>query len=179
MVRAPVAVRRIRVRDSVEYVWWLSKTAWPKANNRKVLKPYSADMQRLHDKGVAHTTRPSGHVIRPSFSDMSSGGSIPPNVIEEAIDPAMPDDLIRLGNNSANDAYTEGCKRAGLKIHPARYPQALPDFFLRLLTDEGDLVLDPFAGSNTTGWVAERLARRWIAVESAEEYLDASRFRFG
>jgi len=169
-----VTVRRIRVRDSVEYVWWLSKTAWPKANNRAVLRPYSKDMIRLNQKGVAATVRPSGHAITANFSDTAAGGSIPPNVIEE--EPAT--DLLRVGNNSANDPYTKRCKAAGRKIHPARFPAALPEFFLKLTTAEGDLVLDPFAGSNTTGAVAESLHLRWIAVESVPEYLETSRFRF-
>jgi DNA modification methylase len=38
--------------------------------------------------------------------------------------------------------------------------------------------MDPFAGSNTTGAVAERLGRQWIAVENVEAYMDASKFRF-
>jgi site-specific DNA-methyltransferase (cytosine-N4-specific) len=87
--------------------------------------------------------------------------------------------MLRFGNNAANDAYTKRCKEAGIKIHPARFPAALPEFFIKLLTDEGDLVLDPFAGSNTTGAVAEGLQRRWIAVDSMAEYLEASKFRFG
>jgi DNA modification methylase len=70
------------------------------------------------------------------------------------------------------------CKAEGLKIHPARYPRALPEFFIKMLTEEGDVVLDPFAGSNTTGAVAESLQRRWIAFESVEEYLRGSKFRF-
>lgn len=169
-----VTVRRIRVRDSVEYVWWLSKTPWPKANNRKVLKAYSKDMIRLNQKGVQATTRPSGHNIKSSFSEVDAGGSIPPNVIDEE----LPLDLLRMGNNAANDAYTRRCKEAGLKIHPARFPAALPEFFFKLLTEPGGVVLDPFAGSNTTGAVAESLGLRWIAVELMETYLDASRFRF-
>ncbi|CAN5846204.1 site-specific DNA-methyltransferase [soil metagenome] len=169
-----VTVRRIRVKDSVEYVWWLSKTPWPKANNRAVLKPYSKDMERLNRRGLNHATRPSGHNIKPSFSQVDSGGSIPANVVEE--DPAT--DMLKFGNNAANDAYTERCKEAGIKIHPARFPAALPEFFLKLLTEEGDLVLDPFAGSNTTGAVAERLQRRWIAIESVNTYLEASKYRF-
>ncbi len=169
-----VTVRRIRVRDSVEYVWWLSKTPWPKANNRAVLRPYSRDMERLNRKGVTRTVRPSGHQIKASFAKVQSGGSIPPNVVEEE----APDDMLKFGNNSANDQYTERCKRAGIKIHPARFPAALPEFFLRFLTHEGDLVVDPFAGSNTTGAVAERMQRRWIAVDTVEDYLQASRFRF-
>ncbi|MGH8502407.1 MAG: DNA-methyltransferase [Gammaproteobacteria bacterium] len=169
-----VTVRRARIRDSVEYVWWLSKTPFPKADNRKVLRPYSADMIRLAKRGVKATIRPSGHAIKSSFDKVENGGSIPSNVVEEA----LPLDMLVLGNNAANDPYTKRCKEAGIKIHPARFPAALPDFFIRLLTDEGDVVLDPFAGSNTAGAVAERLARRWLALELVEEYLEASKFRF-
>ncbi len=169
-----VTVRRIRIRDSVEYVWWLSKTPWPKANNRAVLKPYSKGMERLHNRDLRATVRPSGHNIKASFGKIQAEGSIPANIVEGDV----PADLLKFGNNAANDAYTMRCKEAGIKIHPARFPAALPDFFLRLLTDEGDLVLDPFAGSNTTGATAESLGRRWIAAECVEEYLDASKFRF-
>jgi site-specific DNA-methyltransferase (cytosine-N4-specific) len=70
------------------------------------------------------------------------------------------------------------CKKNGIDIHPARFPAALPAFFTRLLTDEDDIVLDPFAGSNTTGSVAEKLRRRWIAIDTVEEYLQASIYRF-
>jgi len=169
-----VTVRRIRIRDSVEYVWWLSKTPHPKANNRSVLKPYSKDMHRLNQRGLDHTVRPSGHNIKPSFSEIDAGGSIPTNVIEEEI----PTDMLKFGNNAANDPYTVRCKKTGIKLHPARFPAALPEFFIKLLTEKGDLVVDPFAGSNTTGAVAERLNRRWIAIESVESYLEASKFRF-
>ncbi|MFO1319070.1 MAG: site-specific DNA-methyltransferase [Burkholderiales bacterium] len=170
-----VTVRRIRVKDSVEHVWWLSKTPHPKADNRRVLKPYSADMLRLAKRGVKETVRPSGHNIKSSFDKISAGGSIPSNVVEEA----LPTDMLVLGNNAANDVYTKRCKEEGIKIHPARFPAALPEFFIRLLTDEGDIVVDPFAGSNTAGAVAEQLGRKWLAIELLDEYLEASKFRFG
>jgi site-specific DNA-methyltransferase (cytosine-N4-specific) len=169
-----VTVRRIRVKDSVEYIWWLSKTEWPKAANANVLKAYSKDMLRLNARKLTETTRPSGHVIRSGFNKIEAGGSIPSNFIE--VEP--PEDVLRFGNNAANDRYTTRCKEEGIKIHPARFPAALPEFFIKFLTDPGDLVLDPFAGSNTTGAVAERLDRKWIAIEREEEYLRASRFRF-
>lgn len=168
-----VTVRRVRIKDSVEYVWWFSKTPFPKADNRKVLKPYSADMLRLAQKGVKAAVRPSGHNIKASFDKIDAGGSIPSNVVEE-----IPNDMLVLGNNAANDSYTMQCKAAGTKIHPARFPAALPEFFIKLLTDEGDLVVDPFAGSNTLGSVAERLCRPWLAFELLEEYLESSKFRF-
>lgn len=170
-----VTVRRVRIKDSVEHVWWLSKTPFPKADNRKVLRPYSADMLRLAKRGVKATVRPSGHNITSSFDKIEAGGSIPSNVLEVHI----ADEMFIAGNNSANDIYTMRCKAEGIKIHPARFPAALPDFFVKLLSDEGDLVIDPFAGSNTAGAVAERLGRRWIGMELSEEYLEASKFRFG
>lgn len=169
-----VTVRRIRIKDSVEHVWWLSKTTMPKADNRKVLRPYSADMLRLAKKGLKPTLRPSGHNIKSSFDKIESGGSIPSNVLESQV----ACDMIVAGNNAANDPYTKRCKENGYKIHPARFPSVLPEFFVKLLTDEGDLVVDPFAGSNTTGAVAERLGRRWIVAELVEEYLEASKYRF-
>ena len=172
-----VTVRRVRVKDSVEHVWWLSKTKHPKASNLKVLKPYSADMLRLNARGLRETVRPSGHVINKSWDKMKEAGSIPGNVIGELM-PDMPDDMLKFGNNSANDAYTLRCKEAGIQIHPARFPSALPAFFIKMLTDNGDVVVDIFAGSNTTGATAEKLGRRWIALELLPEYLDGSKFRF-
>jgi len=168
-----VTVRRIRIKDSVEYVWWLSKTPWPKANNRNVLKPYSKDMLRLNQKGVKKAKRPSGHAINESFDKVHTGGSIPANVLDNTAE-----NFLVFGNNSANDKYIRSCKDAGFKVHPARFPPALPEFFIKLLTDEGDLILDPFAGSNTTGMVAEYLQRRWLAIDNVEDYLVASKFRF-
>lgn len=172
-----VTVRRLRVRDSVEYVWWFSKTPHPKASNLKVLKEYSEDMIRLNRNGVRGAIRPSGHVIRDSFDKIHAGGSIPPNVVEASLED-IPESLLKMGNNAANDIYTKRCKEEGIKIHPARFPALLPRFFIKLLTDPDDLILDPFAGSLTAGAVAESLERRWIAGEAVEDYLRAGKFRF-
>jgi site-specific DNA-methyltransferase (cytosine-N4-specific) len=132
-------------------------------------------MLRLNKRGVQTTVRPSGHNINSSFDKIHAGGSIPPNVLEEQ---DAPSDMLKFGNNAANDSYTVRCKEAGIKIHPARFPYSLPEFFIKMLTDESDLVVDPFAGSNTTGAVCEKLNRNWIAIENVEEYLTASKFRF-
>jgi DNA modification methylase len=172
-----VTVRRIRIRDSVEYVWWLSKTPHPKASNLKVLREYSEDMLRLNRRGLRETTRPSGHVIRASFNKVDAGGAIPSNVVESDED-GIPGSLMKMGNNAANDDYTMRCKEEGIKIHPARFPSQLPKFFIKMLTEPNDLVVDPFAGSLTTGAVAEQLERQWIAGEAVEEYLKAGTFRF-
>jgi site-specific DNA-methyltransferase (cytosine-N4-specific) len=172
-----VTVRRIRVKDSVEYVWWLSKSPHPKASNLNVLKEYSEDMLRLNRRGLTAKVRPSGHVIRQSFENVAAGGAIPSNVTEAIFDD-LPESMMKMGNNSANDAYTKRCNEAGLKIHPARFPAQLPKFFIKLLTEPNDLVVDPFGGSLTSGAVAESLDRRWICGEAVEEYLRAGSFRF-
>jgi DNA modification methylase len=160
-----VNVRRFRIKDSVEYVWWFSPTAWPYADNRQVLVPYSPDMRRLMVKGFKAKKRPSGHNITQKFQN-NRGGAIPQNI------------LVR-GNNESNSAYISACTELGIKVHPARFPSAIPEFFSRLVTKPGDLVLDPFAGSNTTGRVAENLDRRWIAIDIEENYVRASGVRFG
>lgn len=163
-----VNVRRIRVKDSVEYIFWLCISNFPKADNTKVLQPYSKDMNRLIKRGDTRTKRkikrPSGHNITEKFSRDVKG--------------AIPGNLIQRGNNESNSSYIRLSKQLGRKIHPARFPSALPEFFITFLTDPGDLVLDPFAGSNTTGAVAEQLERRWIAIEKNRDYIEDSRVRF-
>jgi len=159
-----VNVRRERVKDAVNCIWWLSKDPHPKANNRNVLQPYSQSMLDLLKRGYKAKLRPSGHDISANFSK-NNGGAIPPNMIE-------------IANTESNSRYLRACRWLGLKPHPARYPASLPEFFIKFLTDEADLILDPFAGSNVTGEAAERLNRQWFAFELMEGYLKGSRFRF-
>src|SRR5207245_3998583 len=134
-------VRRLRVKYSVNVVWWLSKGRNPKADNKKVLQPYSESMKHLLKNGYKAQLRPSGHDISTKFSK-DNNGAIPPNLLE-------------LANTESNSSYLRLCKKHGAKPHPARFPSGFPEFFLKLTTDAKDLVLDPFAGSNTTGCVAE------------------------
>ncbi|MGB3653939.1 MAG: site-specific DNA-methyltransferase [Rivularia sp. (in: cyanobacteria)] len=159
--------RKIRAKDSVNNVWWFSKTEFPKADVTKVLTPYSDRMKKLlkdPDKFYKPKVRPSGHDIGKAFAK-DNGGAIPSN-------------LLQISNTESNSKYTEGCKAVSVKQHPARFPAKLPEFFIRFLTDPGDLVIDIFAGSNTTGKVAEVENRLWLAFEEKPEYLAASTFRF-
>ncbi len=159
-----VTVRRIRVKDAVNCIWWLSKSPWPKASNTRVLQPYSEAMLELLRNGYKAKLRPSGHDISTKFST-NNGAAIPPNVL------AIP-------NTESNSAYLRYCAEHNLKTHPARYPALLPEYFLRMLTDPGDSIIDPFAGSCITGEVAERLKRNWICVELLEDYVEGAKGRF-
>ncbi|MGQ0611168.1 MAG: DNA-methyltransferase [Paracoccaceae bacterium] len=159
--------RKIRAKDAVNNVWWFSKTEWPKADVSKVLAPYSDRMKKLiEDPGAFFSPkdRPSGHAIGEGFGK-DNGGAIPSN-------------LLQIPNTDSNGGYLRGCKTVGAKGHPARFPAKLPEFFIKFLTDPGDLVVDIFAGSNTTGRAAEDLGRRWLSYELSAEYLAASAFRF-
>ena len=159
-----VTVRRIRVKDAVNKVWWLSKSPWPKACNKRVLQPYSASMRALLKNGYKPNLRPSGHDISDKFST-NNGAAIPPN-------------LLAIANTESNSPYLRYCRQRGLKPHPARFPLELPEFFVRMLTDEGDSVLDPFAGSCATGEICERLKRKWTCVELRTDYLEGALGRF-
>lgn len=177
-----VTVEKIRVTDSFTQVWWFSKTDRPKADVRRVLRPYSHDMKRLLAKGTYNAgRRPSGHVIRQGKFNNQNGGSIAHNFFET--EPVNPSREPRLPNafsfsNTVNTDYFSGaCKRAGITPHPARMPPGLPAFFIEFLTQPGDIVLDPFSGSNTTGYIAEKLGRRWLSIEIQERYAAQAKLR--
>jgi site-specific DNA-methyltransferase (cytosine-N4-specific) len=159
-----VTVRRVRVKDAVNLIWWLSVTPWPKASNRRVLIPYSSAMHSLLKNGYKAKLRPSGHDISEKFS-IDNRAAIPPNIIAVA-------------NTESNSYYLRYCKEHNLEPNPARFPREIPEYFIRMLTDPGDLVLDPFAGSCVTGEVSERLKRKWLCVEIVEEYLKGAIARF-
>lgn len=159
-----VNVQRIRVKDAVNCIWWLSKTERPKADNRRVLQPYSQAMLDLLENGYKAQKRPSGWDISTKFST-DNGGSIPPNILI-------------IPNTDSNGQYIQRCRDAGMSPHPARFPPDLPRFFVKFLTDQNDIVLDIFGGSNQTGKVAEEEGRQWLTFELDPEYVEASKFRW-
>lgn len=91
-----VNVRRVRPKDAVNCVWWLSKKPFPKASNRRVLAPYSDSMKSLLKNGYQAKTRPSGHVISEKFA-RDNGGSVPPN-------------LLAIANTESNGTYQDYCR---------------------------------------------------------------------
>lgn len=161
-----VNIDRIRVKDAYTNIWWMSRTTRPKASNRKVLTPYSPSMKKLLKRqGYNAGHRPSEHNIGETSFLTDHGGAIPPNVL-------------KISNTISSDPYRAYCRARKLKPHPARMAPELVEFFVKFLTDEDDLVIDPFGGSNTTGAAAEALERRWIAIEPEANYIEGSRGRF-
>jgi DNA modification methylase len=161
-----VNVERIRVKDAFTHVWWMSSTARPKADNRRVLKEYSKAMKDLLRRQTYNAGgRPSEHQVNAESFLVEHAGAIPSNVLSFA-------------NTNSQDSYFRFCRAHDIKPHPARMPSQLAEFFIKLLTDEGEIVLDPFAGSNTTGATAHRLGRRWLSVEPRSDYIRGSVGRF-
>lgn len=163
--------RKLRAKTSVNTVWWLCKDPkLCKADVSKVLTPYSDRMKKLFKNPEGFVAkegieRPSGHIMGKASWTNNNGGAIPPN-------------LLQISNSESNSQYLRYVKAIGVKGHPARFPEGLPEFFIKLTTDPGDLVVDIFGGSNTTGAVCERLNRRWRAFELSPEYAAASYCRF-
>lgn len=162
--------RKLRCKTSVNTVWWFSKTSSPKSDIKNVLVPYSSRMQNLIERPQDFvkeegTVRPSGHVMGMKSWAKNNGGAIPAN-------------LLQISNSESNSQYLRYCKSVGIKGHPARFPAKLPEFFIKMLTDENDFVVDIFSGSNTTGRVCESLGRRWLSIDLNLEYVASSVFRF-
>lgn len=173
-----VNVERVRVKDAFTRIWWMSPTDRPAADNRRVLKPYSASMEKLiRTKKYNSGKRPSDHLIGKESFKTNNKGAIPPNVGGAEIVPSL-GTLLKGTNTHSMDQYQLFCREQEIEQHPARMPPELVEFFIKFLTEKDDIVLDPFAGSNTTGYTAERLGRRWLSCEAKWEYAAASISRF-
>ena len=194
-----VNVDRCRVKDSVNVIWWLSKTAKPNASNKRVLKPYGKDMEQLLARQSYNGgKRPGGQRVNPETWKKRHQGAIPPNVLEfpqsdeqvVAEADGLRENFLRFGGSESRSRYHRAFKALQAhyaddddlaeraRKHPARFPTQLPKFFVEFLTEPGDLVVDGFAGSNVTGQVAEDLGRRWAAFELHRYYLEPSIARF-
>ncbi|QRM34753.1 site-specific DNA-methyltransferase [Microvirga sp. VF16] len=161
-----VTVRRVRVKPSLENVFWLSASDNPYADNRQILVPYSDSMKAMLKRGGQEAAnRPSGYTMAAGAFSNDNGGAIPGNLIVAA-------------NTESNSDYIRSVKAAGLPVHPARFPAALPEMFIKFLTRPNDLVFEPFGGSLTTAAVAEALNRRWVASECMLEYIKGGQMRF-
>lgn len=140
------------------------------ADNRRVLQPHTDAHRKLMLAGGERRQAVHGdgaYRIKPGSFGRVTEGRIPKNVL-------------RIGNNCAAQRQVKHDARAqGLPHHGATMPLALARFLVQYLSREGDLVVDPFAGSLTTAQACEELGRRWLCSEIVAEYLMGGRLRPG
>lgn len=161
-----VTVKKYRLNNSVEHLFWLSKSTEPKTRVDRVLKPYGASMLRsLAAGGDRRTQRPSTHGGTQNGFGKDRGGSTPFT-------------LQNWTHATSQGDYFAFCRDQDIPLHPARFPKELPEFCVKFLTDPKDTVYDPFGGSNTTGAICEELDRKWITSERSLTYLHGSLGRF-
>lgn len=156
-----------KARNQLNVCWepclWLAPDPLRcKADNRRVLEPHSDRHLKLIAGGGEKRQAVYGdgaYRIRPGSYAAETAGRIPRNVIE-------------FGHAcSINRAHRAVLKGLGLPTHGAGWPLSVPDFFIRFLTEPGDLVLDLFGGRCMTGLAAEMNGRRWLCVEQVLEYV--------
>ena len=144
-----------RFRDSWERCLHFTKSRKFKMNQESVMVPMGdwADA-RLKSLGKNDTVR----------YDSQVGSGFGKNIANWAQrSMAYPTNVLHIATECGN------------KNHSAAFPRALPEWFIKLFTDEGDFVLDPFAGSGTTLEVAKNLRRNAIGVEILSEYCELAR----
>jgi DNA modification methylase len=169
---------RIRVKDSYTHVWWYGKKDRPYADNKSVLKEYSPAMKKLLERqSYNHGSRPSEHTIGKTSFLADNGGAIPSNFLDIPENHSFLN-WLEFAGSAVDRQYSKWCKEKKVKQHPAKMQAGMVEFFIRFLTREDDLVLDPFGGSNTTGSMAEKLGRRWIVTEPNPAYIEGSLGRF-
>ena len=151
-----------RTKKSHEYCLWFSKSDQWTFNMDPIRKPYSdrmLDLLKSEPQGDrSANSRPSRHNFDLSHAWEDKGGSDPGSVLS-------------ISNTSSNDTFHRLCKQFGIG-HPARFPEALVDFFVKAGTNKGDIVLDPFGGSGTTAIVAHKLDRHFKYIEINPDYYD-------
>lgn len=146
-----------RTKKSHEYCFWFSKSDTWTFNMDPIRKPYGSGMKKIIEgdeiyRGDRHkNTRPSRHNFDLSHPWKDNGGADPGSVIS-------------ISNTASNGTLHKICDELQLK-HPARYPEKLVEFFILSGTNEGDVILDPFAGSGTTGVVAKKNGRNFICID--------------
>jgi DNA modification methylase len=142
-----------RLKDGWERCFHITKKLDYKFNPKAVSAPstskYANDSARRKNKG-AHSV------------NNGSGMNMSKRVV---VDKVRPSNVISGSSSNLNIG------------HPAAFPEYLPEFFIKLLTDPGDRVLDPFVGSGTTALAALNLGRSVIGIDSNIDYVDLARER--
>lgn len=142
-----------RCRDATEYLFWFSKTNRPKIRIDSVKHPKKDTKDRTNE---LYGTYRSGHNTKKRETSQRFPDMVTPlNILE-----------VPLGNQY---------KSAG--SHVAVYPERLPEFFIKYLTDPNDIVFDPFVGSGTTAKIAKVLGRKYLGFDVSQKYIDIANKR--
>lgn len=160
--------KRDCVDKTEEFFWFSLNPKKCKANNQNILVEYSESQKRQmlkHDKNGVTRKKPSGQSSNDDTFYADNGGAIPGNVLFSEPE-------------GANSPYSRWCREQLLPRHPAMFHHSLPEFFVRYLTERGDVVFDPFLGSGNSGYAAEIHDRHWIGADLFKELLDGAAFRF-
>tara|TARA_Y100001951_G_C11245485_1_gene243113 strand:+ start:53 stop:994 length:942 start_codon:yes stop_codon:yes gene_type:complete len=147
-----------RCTKAHEYIFLLSKSAKYKFNQMlEDLKPSTFNDKRLFNGNYTEQRRDRNY---PGNAQQGSG-------------------MLRPTNGQANKRSVWSITTKPYKeAHFAVFPDKLPELCIMAGSNEGDIVLDPFFGSGTTGWVAQRLGRKWIGIELNPEYIKIAEKRF-
>ena len=153
-----------------EMIYWFSNDPHAcTSDNRRVLLPHSDQHQKLIARGGESRQAVYGdgaYRIYPGSFSNPTPGKIPRNILNIS------------GNCASQRSYKKHALELGLQAHGAPYPLALASFLVQFLTQEGELVVDPFGGSLTTALAAEKNNRRWMASEIVYDYIRGSAGRF-
>jgi len=143
-----------RLRDGWEYCFHLAKSKRPYFNAEAVKQPVGNWVEsRLRNLGEGDLSRHN------SANESGFGRDISKWVGKEQVLPSNVISLALVGKN---------------KGHPAVFPVGLPLFFIKLLCPEDGLVIDPFAGSGSTGLAALQAGRRCILIDNNPQYAQES-----
>ena len=156
--------QRVQLNSGYEPVYWFTNNPKKvKSNNQRVLHAHSETHHSFVHAGGAKTASiqsDGSHRKRVGAYSNPTEGRIARNVQSFAMCKA-----------DQNKAYREFCQKHNLPTHGASMPINLAKFFIEFLTEENDLVVDPFGGRLKTAMAAESLNRRWLTTERIPEYV--------
>ena len=118
------------------------------------------------------------HISFPIFNSQRIIFYISPNFIGDSEIDNLAETSLSIANSNKETKYIDFCRANNLQPHPARIQHGTIEYFVRFLTDEEDIVFDPFGGSNSLGMVSEKLKRNWISSELNIDYIKGSIIRF-
>jgi site-specific DNA-methyltransferase (cytosine-N4-specific) len=164
------SIARTQLNVVYEPVYWFTNDpSKVKSDNRRVLQEHTERHLNLIKQGGEKRNKDfsdGAYTVRPGRYGNLTEGRIPRNILS-------------FGHRcAAQTAYKKAAAALGLPVHGAPMPLKLAMFLIEFLSEPGDLVVDPFAGSFTTADAAERLGRRWVATDCMIEYVLGGATRF-